>query len=86
MGFKKKNKKKKAGKVQSTRKSKLEKAKHTAGLLYYIIMIIFAVSLFITLSLVWIRLWPLIKIAEDITNSTTDIINFNFLNIISIVV
>lgn len=63
-------KKKKIGKVQSKR-SKTESAKHTIGLLYYIVMLIFALSLFITLALVWIKLWPLLDRLDDITNSTT---------------
>ncbi len=78
--------KKKSGKVQSKR-SKVEGAKHTLGLIYYIVMLIFAISLFITLTIVWAKLFPLLDTLDDITNSTTSsIATYSNLIIISLII
>ena len=65
-----KKKKEKIGRVQSKR-SKTESAKQTAALLYYIIMLIFALTLFISLAIVMAKLLPMLDKLDDITNSTT---------------
>ena len=65
-----KKKKEKIGRVQSKR-SKTEGAKQTIALLYYIVMLIFALTLFITLALVLSKLLPMLDTLDDITNSTT---------------
>lgn len=77
----KKKSKRKSGRVQSKR-SKVEGAKHTVGLLYYIIMLIFAISLFITLAIVWAKLLPLLSQLDQFTNSTTSNIGI-YLNLIT---
>lgn len=76
-----KKKKQQKGKVSSKRQSKLERAKHGIGLIYYIIMLIFAVSLFLTFTIVWMKVWPLLEKLDEITNNTTSMpsIIFSFL-------
>ena len=76
----KKKSKRKSGRVQSKR-SKVERAKHTVGLLYYIIMLIFAILLFITLTIVWAKLFPLLGELDKFTNSTTSNMGI-YLNVI----
>ncbi|KKK44093.1 hypothetical protein LCGC14_0931880 [marine sediment metagenome] len=61
---------KKSGKVQSKR-SRVERTQHSVALLYYIIMLIFAISLFFTLAFVWTKILPLLNSLDKITNSTT---------------
>lgn len=65
-----KKKKEKIGRVQS-RRSKTESAKQTIGLLYYIVMLIFALTLFITMALVMAKILPMLDKLDDLTNSTT---------------
>lgn len=65
-----KKKKEKIGRVQSKR-SKTERAKQNIALLYYIVMLIFALTLFITLTIIMSKLMPLLDSLDDITNSTT---------------
>jgi len=65
-----KKKKEKIGRVQSKR-SKTEGAKQTIALLYYIVMLIFALTLFITMAIVLAKILPMIDRLDDITNSTT---------------
>lgn len=65
-----KKKKEKIGRVQSKR-SKTESATHTIKLLYWTIMLIFALTLFITLAIVMAKILPMLEKLDDITNSTT---------------
>lgn len=73
-------KKKRIGRVQSKR-TKTERASHTISLIYYIIMLIFAISLYITLAIVWTKIIPLLDSLDDVTNSTTSNISI-FINLI----
>ncbi|MHA1251742.1 MAG: hypothetical protein ACTSRP_17260 [Candidatus Helarchaeota archaeon] len=71
MANRKSKSKRKKNLVKSRRKSRLEAAKNSAGLTYYIIMIIVALVSLFSLTLLWMKLKPLLDYLDSLSNSTT---------------